>query len=203
MVWVFFKDFWVRRAYELCIVWEALKPSTKQVSILFSAARCGYLACAMKHYWRDNHNNIGNATYISCNPNTSLYALLELILLLFCHHSYHFLYNRVPSRPLEEHHGSNNVLSLGQKLQMKLICLLQRNEEDWETENQDVKKSPPAFFFFLFFKSVLKGSFWLFCWSVLGYIKLIYEDVLLQFSWHASFFYSPQLPAKWSTLGHL
>lgn len=45
-------------------------------------------------------------------------------------------------------HGNKNILrSLGQKLQMKLICLLQRNEEEWETENQDGQEIPSCFFF--------------------------------------------------------
>lgn len=69
LVGCFFRDCWVRIACELSSVWEALKASKKKVSVLFSAARLGYLVCPMKHYWNSNYNNIGNATYFSWNPN--------------------------------------------------------------------------------------------------------------------------------------
>lgn len=60
---------------------------------------------------------------------------------------------------------------------MKSICLLEKNEKEWETENREAQETSPPFFFFLF-KRVLKGRSWLFSLSVLGYITLIYEDVL-------------------------
>lgn len=63
---------------------------------------------------------------------------------------------------------------------MKVICLLEENEKEWETDNQKAQEIPHSFFLL---KSVLKGQSWLFSWSVLGYIALIYEEVLFQLYW--------------------
>lgn len=72
--------------------------------------------------------------------------------------------------------GSNHLLlSLGQELQMQFICLLEENEKEWETENQEVQEIPPLPFFLF----ILKGLSCLFSWSVLGYILLACGCVLL------------------------
>lgn len=93
---VFFMDCWGRIACDLSSVQEDHKASKKKISTLLNVAMLGCLDIVSI-----TGVLVVNVNCFYCSPDTIQYALLEVILLMFCHSFYYFS-EWVPNRLLVE-----------------------------------------------------------------------------------------------------